>query len=465
MKIKLEYKLIYLYTGLICILVVIISVTSTKVFYKSFNEYIQERQDEKILKLVEKITNLYNDNNQVKYEDLYNIGIDALDNGLVMMVNKDFANQIICISDILVDESEEMLLQMETILNKTYPHIDGGYKEDYYPIIDNENNVHGYITVGYYGPIYISEYDALFLKSVKNAIYQIAGVFVIVSSIFIYIFSKRLTNSISKLNRKAIDIINGDYSKDFDLSSNTTEIYHLTQSINILSKNLEKQKQVKKQLAQNYTHELRTPITCVLTTLEGIKDGVFELNEERLESLYSEMTHISTLVSGVDNLIETRDFALNVHKTSFDIYSLLRNCVDNFEMLFENKNINLIAIYDEKESCYINADEEKIKSVITNILSNALKYTDSGGTVKIFLYSKQKNIFLKIEDNGIGIEENEQKLIFDEMYRVEKNRVKEVEGFGLGLSICKNIVEAHNGEIYVNSVLGKGSEFIVKLPI
>ncbi|MFV0519474.1 MAG: HAMP domain-containing protein [Lachnospirales bacterium] len=220
---------------------------------KKFNDYVAQNNEQEIQKIVEQVTELYSDNKNVKYENLYEIGVNALDNGLILMVNTDFDNQIICMSEILVNESEQMLLQMENTLKSAYPHFEGHYQEDIYEIVDDGIS-YGYITIGYYGPIYYTEFDIMFLKAVKNSIFNIGGIFLIVSCIFVYFFADRLAKPISNLSEITRNIGNGDYKKNIELISTTIEIQNLIDYINILSKDLEKQNQVKKQLAQNYTH-------------------------------------------------------------------------------------------------------------------------------------------------------------------------------------------------------------------
>ncbi|MFV0502731.1 MAG: ATP-binding protein [Lachnospirales bacterium] len=464
MKMTLKYKLILLYTILVVALISIITFTSSAVFMKIFNSYVENKQEKEMERVVKQVTELYEKEEDVNYDDLYKIGVNALDSGLILMVNNDHDNRVICMSDILKNESEKMLNQMEATLKVAYPHLEGSYQEDHHAI-KNDGEEEGYVTLGYYGPVYYTEFDVLFLKAVKGSILKIGIVFLLISSLFIYYFADKLSKPISKVSKVALDIGQGKYNERITLQSSTTEINSLIQSINLLAENLKAEKILKKQMAQNYTHEIRTPITCVLTTIEGMQDGVFEITNERLSSLYSEMLHISKLVQGVDKLIETNNYKSTVNKIEFDLYSVTKTCIDNFSALFENKNIKLAFEYDSESDLNINADVEGIKSVLTNLLSNALKYSDDGDKVEVVLLKNNNEAIIKVKDSGIGIEKEEQNLIFEQLYRVEKSRVKDIDGFGIGLSICKNIVDAHNGEISVKSELGKGSEFIIKIPV
>ncbi len=463
MKIKLKHRLIYVYLTLIFILITILVITSSKVFVNNFNDYVTKNREKEIENIVNQVTYLFVTEGEPSYEELYDIGVSALDKGLILMVNTDYNNQIICMSDVFPTESSEMLIKMEDTLQSVYPHFQGEYQEEKYVIESNGVN-YGYVTIAYYGPLYYTEFDAIFLKAVKNSILITGLVFFILSGIVVYFLASKLAAPISKVSKRAEEIGKGNYSESINIKSNTLEIENLINSINTLGRDLETQQLIKKQMSVNYTHELRTPITCVLTTIEGIRDGVFEVTDERLESLYLEVERISKMVENVDRLVETGSQEEVLNKEIFDICSLIIGCISNFESLYESKSIKLSFDNPQNSENLVFADKEKIKAVIVNLLSNALKYTDSLGEVKVTLKSDKESYLIKVKDNGIGIEEKEKDLIFEHLYRVDKSRVREVEGFGVGLSICKNIILAHKGSIEVKSEIGMGSEFTLIIP-
>ncbi len=463
MKIKLKHRLIYVYMTLIFILITILVITSSNVFVKNFNDYVTKNSEKEAENIVNQVTYLFETEGEPTYEELYEIGVSALDKGLILMVNTDYSNQIICMSDVFPTESSEMLQKMEDTLQSVYPHFQGEYQEDKY-VIESNGVTYGYVTIAYYGPIYYTEFDAIFYKAVKNSILITGFVFFLLSGIIVYFLAGRLAEPISKVSKRAEEIGKGTYNESIKLKSNTVEIQNLINSINTLGRNLETQQQIKKQMSVNYTHELRTPITCVLTTIEGIRDGVFEVTDERLESLYHEVERISKMVENVDKLVEISNQEEVLNKEKFDISSLIKGCISNFESLYDSKNIKLSYEEPQNTENLIFADKEKIKAVLVNLLSNALKYTDNSGKVKVALLSDRENYLIKIKDNGIGIEEKEKDLIFEHLYRVDKSRVREVDGFGVGLSICKNVMLAHKGNIEVKSEIGMGSEFTLIIP-
>ncbi len=461
---KLKHKLIFVYTTLILILITTLALTSSKVFMDNFNEYVASNREKEAENIVNQVLELFKSGSEPTYEELYAIGVNALDNGLIFMVNTDYENQLICMSDIFPNESNLMLAKMESTLESVYPHLQGEYQEDKFVLEDN-GTTYGYVTLGYYGPIYYTEFEAMFLKAVKHSIYATGFAFFIVSGIIVYVLARKISEPISRVSEMATEIGNGNYKANIDFKSSTVEIQNLIDSINSLAHNLEINQQAKKQMSINYTHELRTPLTCVLTTIEGMQDKVFDITDERLDSLHQEVTRITKMINDVDNLIETSSSEIALTKNDFILEELIENTISNFENSYANKNISLnFKKLFNTDSNYL-ADEEKIKSVVINLISNALKYTNENGEVNVTLDKQDSNYIIKVKDNGIGISKEDKDLIFENLYRADQSRVKEVEGFGVGLTITKNIVVAHNGSIDVNSKIGEGSEFIVKLPL
>ena len=144
------------------------------------------------------------------------------------------------------------------------------------------------------------------------------------------------------------------------------------------------------------------------------------------------------------------------------MFELVKRVVANFEYKIEEKKIQFKLIGEE---VIIEADQDRIFQVVTNILSNAIKYTSEEDTIMIKLYKEYEYAVCEIEDTGIGIPQEEVAHIFERFYRADKSRNRKTGGAGIGLAIVKSIVEAHNGKIEVDSMLGKGSNFKVYLPL
>ncbi len=460
-KIKLKHRLLIVYTIFIFALIFSLVYMTSEIFRSNFEKYISQKHEKFASEVVNEVLYLYETKGQPSYDDLYKIGLKAFDEGMIFMLNESVDVSLICMSDIFPTDSDDMIKNMETSMKSIYPHSTGKYIEDVY-IVENDDNTFGYITLGYYGPMYYTEFDVFFLDAVRKSIYVVGLIFFISSSIILYFIIERMTKPINLASNKAEEISKGNYTDLIENNSNTIEIHNLVSSINSLSKKLGEQHKIKKQLAENYAHEIRTPLTCAMTTIEGMQDGVFEVTNERLDALYNDIERIKSLISNLDKLVETSNQMIVLNKTEIDINELIENILLSFNTMFSNKNIDI-----SFKKCYdsvIVADKEQIVSLLTNLVSNAYKYTDANGKVEISTSSAKNKLAIHIKDNGIGIEENEQELIFEHLYRIEKSRVKTVDGFGIGLALCKNIVLAHKGNIKVISEINKGSEFIITLP-
>lgn len=223
--------------------------------------------------------------------------------------------------------------------------------------------------------------------------------------------------------------------------------------------------QMRQDFVANVSHELRTPITSIKGFSETLLDGNLKdekilrdfltiiLNEsDRLQALIQELLELSK--------IENQEFSLTL--TKLDIHSLLDDIVTMFARKAEEKGVHL-QLEDMKESTFIDGDLHRLKQVFINLISNAINYTPTSGSVTVSIREDAKNVYVTVKDTGIGIENEEIPRIFERFYRVDRARSRNSGGTGLGLAIVKHLVEAHKGHISVKSRIGKGTSFTVQL--
>jgi signal transduction histidine kinase len=224
---------------------------------------------------------------------------------------------------------------------------------------------------------------------------------------------------------------------------------------------------LKDQFLQNISHELRTPLTSILGYLEIVLNYG---NTPKTQENFLKIAHENSLslLKTINKLlflseVEAGDTKLTVNK--FNLYDLILNIIKKMKILADKKNITLDLVVENNINNYeifIEADEDKIESVFSNLIANAIKFTEKGGIKIIIISEKNKNI-IKVIDTGIGILDKDKMLIFDKFQQVDNSLTKIYEGTGLGLSIVKNILELHGGEIELESVYGEGSVFSVIL--
>jgi two-component system sensor histidine kinase ChiS len=227
---------------------------------------------------------------------------------------------------------------------------------------------------------------------------------------------------------------------------------------------------LKTEFFANISHELRTPLNVISSTIQLLQslDTAKTIGEERIRYYFDIMNQNSLrLLRLINNLIDTTKFDggyLNLNLSYGNIVAVVEEITQSVAEYVKSKDMELI--FDtETEEKFMAFDEEKIERVMLNILSNAVKFTNEKG--KIFVNIKDNDDFIEIsvKDTGIGIPEDKVEYIFERFARVDRSTTRRTEGSGIGLSLVKAMIEMHGGSISVRSVLGSGSEFIVKLPL
>jgi two-component system sensor histidine kinase BaeS len=279
------------------------------------------------------------------------------------------------------------------------------------------------------------------------------------------LFARRLTDPIKKLTAAASSIAEGNL-KSRVVISGRDEIATLSKAFNKMAHALEMQEKLRKKLTSNIAHELRTPISSIRGELEGMIDGLIPVNNEQLQSLYNEAGRLKSIVEGIEDLSRAEASSITIRKRRFDLQPFLHNITGRYSKMFMDKGV---AIELRCESGLIaDADPDILSQIIVNLLSNALKATEKGGNVWIRAFKSsdsspiedfEDKVVIEVADNGCGIKDEDLPFIFERFYKAAEG------GLGLGLTIVKELVEAHNGKIEVKSEYGKGSIFTIFLPL
>jgi signal transduction histidine kinase len=190
-------------------------------------------------------------------------------------------------------------------------------------------------------------------------------------------------------------------------------------------------------------------------------EGVWEPTGQRLQSCSEEISRISGLVAELEKLAQIENENLNLRKTRIDLKGLAQTVVGTFESEAAKKAVSIFV--DGGES-FVYADKDRIHQVLANLLSNAVKYTPENGHVRVEVKDTPEGGVFTVEDDGVGISEEELPFIFERFYRTDKSRNRKSGGSGIGLTIAKSIVTAHGGKIEATSEVNIGSKFLVFLP-
>ena len=430
-----------------------ISFTFKYIIDRSFNSYIENCNVERMNEVATSLSYAYSNGswNKGVIED---VALKALDGGLIISIHDNKNN-------LIWSTNEEHKEQCETMMKNAFSNkLNNGMLSRSFKIIKNGEKI-GSVNISHY-EFYYREVDTIYYDTLNKVLIIIT----IMATILSLIISLILSKSINKPIYKVIDTVKllgkGKYKERVDNSSSIVEIQDMIESINIMAKRLDSQDAMRKRLTKDIAHELRTPITIILGQLEAIKDGIWEPTEERLNGIYEEIQRIDRLANSLNSLSKIEEENGALHKEKVEISELIENIFINFEKELHNKNIDGQL---HLSKCEIEVDKDKISGAIINLISNALRYTENGGSINIKAFVKEDHLFIEVEDTGIGIAKEDIPYVFERFYRTDESRARVTGGAGIGLSITLAIVEAHNGMVYVKSELGKGSKFIIELPI
>ena len=222
---------------------------------------------------------------------------------------------------------------------------------------------------------------------------------------------------------------------------------------------------MQKEFVADVSHELKTPITSIMGYADTLLEGEYdkETQNKFLNVIATEARRMAKLVTDLLTLSRYDNNKTRTQKESFDLGELVKKCQDKLAIEIKKKNhtVNCFVTADVPP---VYADKYDIERVVLNILSNSIKYTKEGGEIKIYVGFVYNDAYIKIFDNGIGIPEEDLSRIFERFYRVDKARTREMGGTGLGLSIAKEILDKNGGSIDIKSVVGQGTEVVVRIP-
>jgi signal transduction histidine kinase len=244
-------------------------------------------------------------------------------------------------------------------------------------------------------------------------------------------------------------------------------------ALNILAKELEakvshlsKMDKIKSDFIANISHEIKTPLTSIMGFVETLENGALKdaAKAERFLSIIKKNTeNITNLTNKLLNLSELELGTEKIRKQEFDLRELASEVISGFAVAVSEKGVSM-ELEGTGKVFIVNADRDKLKQVLQNLLDNTIKYGREGGQATLFIIEKENEFIIDVEDDGIGIAEEHLDMVFERFYRTDKSRSRAIGGTGLGLSIVKQIILLHGGYISIKSMLNQGTKIVVSLP-
>ena len=315
-----------------------------------------------------------------------------------------------------------------------------------------------------------SELFSQYTTAVYEAVTYAALAALIAAILASFFISRQVVTPMLHMMSLSQRIAEGEYQERLALpggqqADQTDELGQLALRFNQMADKLEKTETMRRQLIGDVTHELRTPLTAVKGYLEGLMDGVLPADPETYEQIHSEIDRLQRLVNDLQELSRVEAGAIQLNLAPVPPERLIERIQSTFGRQFEDKNIQLVT---DVETGLPNlfVDKDRIIQVLTNLAGNALQYTPNGGKVSISVRREKSEILFAVKDTGIGISTEQLTFIFNRFYRTDKSRNRASGGSGIGLTIAKALVQAHQGKIWAESNgEGKGSTFSFLIPL
>lgn len=456
---SLNFKVIVPSIVIIIIVTLLTVVISKFYFDKKFGDYIMIKNQNTVQNILMELSEQYSDN-EWNYKNIEKITYNSLDKGIIVALYDKEDKEIMNIEKNSKDKCNRIMNFIKSSMEGKYGSTTSQFEPVYYPLIKSGEKI-GEVRVKFYGPIFYMQNELVFLNIVNKIILGIGVLLILASTIMGFIISRSITRPINKLMTKAKYISKGEYDKKIEINTDILEINDLINSINNLSQSIKEQENIRKRLTGDISHELKTPLTNIQSHLEAMIDGIWEPTEERLLSVKEEAERLSSLVSDMQKLNKYDESSIKLKKDNVNISDIICFVIFQFSNLAKSKNIK---IEYEKKNINLYCDKDKITQALVNILSNAIRYSNEGSTIFIEERLKDNKVIISIEDQGIGISEEDLKYVFERFYRADKSRTRATGGTGIGLTIVKSIVSSHGGEVKLESKLGEGSKFTIILP-
>ncbi|MCY6959883.1 sensor histidine kinase [Clostridium brassicae] len=446
--------------GVLLAITISISITgliSNYMIDKKFDQYLVDEHETKVNKIRSIISELYSEQNGFSDLNTSEIFRYAALEDLYIEVRDKFNKRILA-TDTMNLYHKKM---MESMMPNTSNLKLGEYIEEIYDLNKNGSKI-GTIIIGYFGVSNLTSGGLEFKYTLNKSFFVSIFIALIIGLCISIVIAKQLATPLVKITEASNEMRHGNLEARVNIKTNTKEIGELSNSINYLAETLQQQDRLRKRLTSDMAHEIRTPLTTLKTHIEALIDGIWEPTKERFESYYEEIERMIKLVENLRNIARLEETNLNLNKTKFNISSEIEKVIESFRPSFHKKGAQIIS--KVVPNSYVKMDRDKLKQIMYNLISNAYRFIDDEGTVKVSLKHIKEYLVIEVKDNGLGISEENLPHIFERFYRSDVSRNKETGGTGIGLTITKAFVEAHGGIIDVKSKLGNGTVFTIKFP-
>lgn len=333
------------------------------------------------------------------------------------------------------------------------------------PIVSDTGSQVGTVRVWVYGsdPL-LTQRDQDFRISSFEAI-ALAGLAAVLLSVFMgLVFSRALTRPVRVISQAAQRIKEGELSARTGISG-ADDLGQLGETFDEMAESIERDRELERRLTADVAHELRTPLMSILATVEAMQDEVLPCDQEHLALVSSETKRLSRLVDSMLRLSRLESGSVHLNIQPVDVVGFVRDIATSHQALLEDMGLQMA--FEDKTpggELTVELDRDTVTQAVTNIISNAMRYTPAPGTVTVRVRTADEGALISVSDTGIGIAPEDLDRVFGRFWRAEESRNRVAGGLGVGLAVTKEIVDRHHGRIDVESERGVGTTFSLYLP-
>ncbi len=459
---SLRSRLALSYVLVAVLSVLIVSALANGLLDSSFRSYLRDSQEKRAQAVALQLGNQLRADGGWDQAGLSAVGMAALEQGLLVRLSSLDGQTV---WDATVHNSGlcvQMITHLAQNTTSRYPNWRGQYTEALYPVRHSFRDV-GRAAIGYYGPFFLNDEDLAFINSLNRLLLWAAVGALISAAGLGLLMARRITVPLERVVRATQAIAGGSRDVQITEKAGLRELDGIAAAVNDLSRGLRDQETLRRRLTADMAHELRTPLATLQSHLEAMIDGIWKPDAERLAGLHEEILRLNRLVSDLEKLARYEDDSGSLRRSELDLSALVEAIVRNHEPQFRAKGVAL-RFEQDGGAKPLSADPDKLSQAVINLLSNALKFTPTGGEVAVQVACGPEGGEIRVADSGIGIGPEDLPRVFERFYRADSSRNRATGGAGIGLSIAKAIVEAHGGVISAASQPGRGTEFHIHLP-
>ncbi len=304
----------------------------------------------------------------------------------------------------------------------------------------------------------------LFIEAQSRDYLIITAITLLCSALFALGAAYHFEKPVKALAKGTRRLTSGRYDTRVDVRS-YDEIGDLTRDFNSLADKLEESERARRKWVEDISHELKTPLTLLSGEIEAVRDGIRPLSEITVDSLGKDIDHLKVLVNDLNDLWRTEMETMSLCKTRTSLLPIIWNSLEKFRQQFDNKKISIDFEDLVNEDVVVYGDSKRLIQLYDNVFQNSLRYTDSGGRLRLSIGIREGYVVTDIQDTEPGVGPSDIQHLFERLYRAEPSRNREFGGSGIGLALCRNIVFAHDGAIHAFASPLGGLGLKIELPL